>query len=119
MSFLRVLVAGHAYTTLTWYYGGKRPSYTKRQSAYEACRSSAYVLVNGDTSTLQRGGFATVTGEELWPGSQNLVHGPKDTCCYSVRNKTLVQLKRPTAEEIRKQGLALLLKVDVLSGPIG
>ena len=109
-----MLVAGHAYTTLTWYCGSKRPSYAKRQSAYEACSSSAYVLVNGDTTTLQKGGFATTAGGELWPGSQNLVHGPRDTCCYSIRDKTPVQLKRPTVQEMRKKGLAVLLKVDEL-----
>ena len=116
VAFKRVLIAGHEYTTLSWFCGGggKRPSFQKRQAAYEACKHSAYVLVDGDTSTLEKAGFATATGKELWPGATYLVEGPKDTCCHAVAAGSIVQLKRPTARDMAKKSRPVLLKVEDL-----
>lgn len=118
-SFKRVLVAGHEYTTLTWFYGGKRPSYKKRQAVYTACKHSAYVLEHGDTSTLEKAGFATATGKELWPGASYLVDGPKDTCLLSVHDSKAVQLKRPTAHDMRKKSRPVLLNLATLRAHTG
>ena len=70
--------------------------------------------MNGTTKTLETGGFVSVRGKELWPGAQNLVEGPKDTSCYSVKEGTLVQLRRATAADAKSKSMALLLKVDDL-----
>ena len=92
--YARVRVCGHAYTTLTWFNGGRQPGPKKRKTVCERCGANALELQGGDCKSLQAGGFATPAGKELFPGATTLPTAWTATACTSVLSQERVKARR-------------------------
>ena len=92
MAGRRVLICGIEYTSLQWFLG-RKPAPRKVQLAIRACGAHAVELQNGDTKTLQAGGFVNAT-KDLLPNCRDVPQRFTDTACKAVHVDERVQVRR-------------------------
>ena len=99
--FRRVLVCGHEYTTLTWFFGAK-PAQSKIDKVLKSksCQASALEIRKGDSKTIEAAGFARVppNQKEILPMRRRLPsHKSVETVCKTVKKGEPVKVRRPGA----------------------
>ena len=97
---LRVSAFGEDYTSLPWFFGGKKTGPTKYTRAFELCWANALELKGCDTKILEKRGFATMSSQdvpELVPGRRNLPADWLQTVCKARRGDDRLQVRRARA----------------------